>query len=44
MNVFSVKKGTFFMTLQHIGLLCIAAYYGMSIKKDTPLCIVLSVG
>ena len=31
------------MSLEHIGLVCITAYYGMSITKDTPLCVVLSV-
>ena len=44
MNVFSVKRGTFLRTPQQIGLLCITAYYGMSMKKDMPLCVVLSVG
>ena len=44
MTVFSVKKGTFFVTLQQMGLLCTAAYDGISIWKDNPLCVAPRVG
>ena len=44
MNVFSVRKGTYFMTLQQVGLLCITAYDGIPMQKGNPLCAVRRVG
>ena len=44
MPIFSVKKGTFFLSLQQTRLLCTGAYDGTSIKKDNPLCVAARVG
>ena len=41
---FSKQKGTFFVTLQQMGLLCTAAYDGISTCKDNPLCVAPRVG
>ena len=44
MPVFSVKKGTFFLSLQQTRLLCAGEYDGISITKDNPLCVAPRVG
>ena len=44
MPIFSVKKGTFFLSLQQTRLLCTGAYDGISITKDNPLCVAPHVG
>ena len=44
MPVFSIKKGTFFLSLQQARLLCTGAYDGIPITKDNPLCVAPRVG
>ena len=44
MPVFSVKKGTFFVSLQQLGLLCTAVYVGIAIWKDNPVWVATRVG
>ena len=40
---FSKEKGTFFVTLQQIGLHCTAAYDGIAIWNGNPLCVAFFV-
>ena len=44
MPFFLTKKGTFFVSLQQMGLLCTSAYDGISIWKDDPLYVAPRVG